>query len=258
LWWATTAQKTRATRPQRTGLPFYLRERLARAAQRLTGAGVWVEDKGHSLALHFRQAPDAAVATDRINEVLVDLDPSLRCFGGKLVVNVVCAEAPDKADSLAALMARADAHSALFVGDDVNDEVVFARHHRHWLCVRVGRDDPQSRPISSIAVPKWRAAGSYPADEIAGSHYGRSMTHEALARGAVPEMLPDPPLACFANSGGCSVQCVRTFARSKGGVAARVRLSLWTASGHGGQGPRPGDGHSSIDRQQPGEGAGGA
>ncbi len=122
-----------------------LRERLARAAQRLTGAGVWVEDKGHSLALHFRQAPDAAVATDRINEVLVDLDPSLRCFGGKLVVNVVCAEAPDKADSLAALMARADAHSALFVGDDVNDEVVFARHHRHWLCVRVGRDDPQSQ-----------------------------------------------------------------------------------------------------------------
>ena len=122
-----------------------LRERLARAAQRLTGAGVWVEDKGHSLALHFRQAPDAAVATDRINEVLVDLDPSLRCFGGKLVVNVVCAEAPDKADSLAALMARAGAHSALFVGDDVNDEVVFARHHRHWLCVRVGRDDPQSQ-----------------------------------------------------------------------------------------------------------------
>ena len=122
-----------------------LRERLARAAQRLTGAGVWVEDKGHSLALHFRQAPDAAVATDRINEVLVDLDPSLRCFGGKLVVNVVCAEAPDKADSLAALMARADAHSALFGGDDVNDEVVFARHHRHWLCVRVGRDDPQSQ-----------------------------------------------------------------------------------------------------------------
>ena len=27
----------------------------------------------------------------------------------------------------------------------MNDEVVFARHHRHWLCVRVGRDDPQSQ-----------------------------------------------------------------------------------------------------------------
>jgi len=122
-----------------------LRERLARAARALTGAGVWVEDKGHSLALHYRQAPDAVVAIDRINEVLIDLDPGLRRFGGKLVVNVVCAEAPDKADSLAALMVRAGAHSALFVGDDLNDEVVFARRHRHWLCIRVGRDDPQSQ-----------------------------------------------------------------------------------------------------------------
>ena len=49
-----------------------LRERLARAERALSGAGVWVEDKGHSIALHYRQAPDPLVAIDRINEVLID------------------------------------------------------------------------------------------------------------------------------------------------------------------------------------------
>lgn len=108
-------------------------------------AGVWIEDKGHSIALHYRQAGDPVLALARIDEVLGELEPGLRRFGGKLVVNVVCAEAPDKADSLTALMARAATRSALFVGDDVNDEAVFARRHRHWLCVRVGRDDPRSQ-----------------------------------------------------------------------------------------------------------------
>ncbi len=122
-----------------------LRERLERAARPLFAAGVWVEDKGCSISLHYRLAPDPMVALDRINEVLLDLEPGLRRFGGKLVVNVVCSDAPDKADSLESLMQRAGARSALFVGDDLNDEVVFARRHRHWLCVRVGRDDPQSQ-----------------------------------------------------------------------------------------------------------------
>ena len=43
------------------------------------------------------------------------------------------------------LVARAGCDSALFAGDDVNDEPVFAAAPSDWLTVRVGRDDPHSR-----------------------------------------------------------------------------------------------------------------
>jgi trehalose 6-phosphate phosphatase len=33
----------------------------------------------------------------------------------------------------------------VFVGDDVNDEPVFARPEPSWLTVRVGQDDPMSQ-----------------------------------------------------------------------------------------------------------------
>ena len=44
-----------------------------------------------------------------------------------------------------ALVARSGASCALFAGDDVNDEPVFAAAPPSWLTVRVGRDDPTSR-----------------------------------------------------------------------------------------------------------------
>lgn len=44
-----------------------------------------------------------------------------------------------------ALAERAEVETALFVGDDVNDEPVFARAPPHWPTVRVGRDGPPSQ-----------------------------------------------------------------------------------------------------------------
>jgi trehalose 6-phosphate phosphatase len=117
---------------------------VARAAQ-LERAGVTVEDKGFSLALHYRLAKDRHAAAAVIDDALRDLDPSLRTFGGKCVVNVVAADAPDKADAVFALVDRCGAGAAVFVGDDVNDEVVFERAPQGWLTVRIGRDDPQSK-----------------------------------------------------------------------------------------------------------------
>ncbi len=122
-----------------------LRARLAAHAAELYAAGVQVEDKRFSLALHYRLAHDRARALARIDALLVQLDPSLRTFGGKCVVNVVLASAPDKGDAVASLVRRAGCGAAVFVGDDVNDEAVFARAHARWLTVRVGRDEPQSR-----------------------------------------------------------------------------------------------------------------
>jgi len=117
-----------------------LRELLGEAAPELTGAGVSIEDKAHSIALHYRRAPDEAAARAAIESLLGTLDPRLRRFGGKCVENVVSARAPDKGQAVATLMQRSGADTALFAGDDVNDEAVFLRAPPHWLTVRVGRD----------------------------------------------------------------------------------------------------------------------
>jgi trehalose 6-phosphate phosphatase len=122
-----------------------LRARIAASADEFRAAGIQVEDKHFSLALHYRLAPEQRQAAARIEALVADLDPALRCFGGKYVVNVVAAGAPDKGDAVASLVRRAGCDSALFVGDDINDEAVFVRASPTWLTVRVGRDDPQSR-----------------------------------------------------------------------------------------------------------------
>lgn len=115
-----------------------LRDRLRRAAAELQLAGVNVEDKGASLALHYRLAADRAAARDAIERVLQPLDSQLHVFGGKMVTNVVPAGADDKAAALRRLAQRTHASAVLYLGDDVNDEPVFAAGEASWLSVRVG------------------------------------------------------------------------------------------------------------------------
>ena len=113
-------------------------------ADELRAARIQVEDKGYSLAVHYRLATDQRRAVTRIEAMLADLGPMLRWFPGKCVFNVVAADAPDKCDAILSLVRRAGCGSAVFVGDDVNDEAVFVRGQSNWLTVRVGRDDPRS------------------------------------------------------------------------------------------------------------------
>lgn len=124
-----------------SGLRLRLRERLPA----LSAAGVTVEDKGHSMALHYRLSRTRERALQLITELLADHDDALRVFGGKLVVNVVPSLAPDKADAVRALVQRSGVRCAIFAGDDVNDEPVFAAAPAGWLTIRVGRDDPRSK-----------------------------------------------------------------------------------------------------------------
>lgn len=118
--------------------------RLQDRAAELAAAGVTVEDKGHSLALHYRLSRTRERALQVITESLADHDQELRVFGGKLVINVVPRLAPDKAQAVHALVHRAGVSCALFAGDDVNDEPVFAAAPPGWLTIRIGRDDPRS------------------------------------------------------------------------------------------------------------------
>ena len=122
-----------------------VRDLLRARGADLAAAGVGVEDKGLSIALHYRLAREQARARLLILEVLAQPGLSVQVFAGKMVVNVMAPDAPDKADAVHALVARCGAASAIFAGDDVNDEPVFVSAPPDWLTVRIGRDDPASR-----------------------------------------------------------------------------------------------------------------
>jgi len=115
-----------------------VRQRLARHGEELASLGVRVEDKQLSLALHYRGARDLARAVARIRVLLAADAGAIEIFDGKRVVNVVPRGAPDKGQALLRLVAALDVDSAVFIGDDVNDEAVFRVAPPDWLTVRVG------------------------------------------------------------------------------------------------------------------------
>jgi trehalose 6-phosphate phosphatase len=122
-----------------------LRERVLARAAALALAGIRVEDKGLSIALHYRLARDRDAARALIDDIVGALPSTVSLFAGKLVVNAIASGAPDKADALRGLVARSGAACAIFAGDDVNDEPVFETAPPSWLTIRVGCDQPGSR-----------------------------------------------------------------------------------------------------------------
>lgn len=99
--------------------------------------GVWLEDKGFSLAVHYRQSPKQAEARKRILAAARELK-HVRVFGGKQVVNLVADKAPHKGDALAIERERLGCNWVLYVGDDDNDEDAFALRG-NLVSVRIGR-----------------------------------------------------------------------------------------------------------------------
>jgi len=130
-----------------------LRARMAAQGPALQAAGVTVEDKGASVALHYRLSRTREAALQAIAALLAERDEALRVFGGKLVVNVAPRHAPDKAQAVRSLMQRAGTTALVYAGDDVNDEPVFEAVQPGWLTVRVGRDDPRSRAMFCLDSP---------------------------------------------------------------------------------------------------------
>ena len=100
-------------------------------------AGVWVENKGLSLAVHYRQALGKADARRKIIEATRNLRHAV-VIGGKQVVNVVLDQSPDKGEALAVERSRLGCNWVLYVGDDDNDEGAFALSG-NMIAIRVGR-----------------------------------------------------------------------------------------------------------------------
>ncbi|MCE4554133.1 trehalose-phosphatase [Pelomonas cellulosilytica] len=150
--------QSHGTQAQRLSEPLdRLRALLNAREADLRAAGIGVEDKGLSIALHYRLSRDRGHAEQLLAALLNPTPEGLRLFAGKMVVNAVAADAPDKADAVRALVSRVNAAAAFFAGDDVNDEPVFESAPPHWLTLRVGRDDPGSRARFCLEGPQQMA-----------------------------------------------------------------------------------------------------
>jgi len=112
----------------------------AALARRLRGlAGVTIEDKGLSIAVHYRRAPERARARQTIREAASG-QAQTRVVGGKCVVNLVPRGAPNKGAALEAEKRRLGCDAALYVGDDETDEDVFGLPaDGSRMGIRVGR-----------------------------------------------------------------------------------------------------------------------
>lgn len=104
-----------------------------------TVRGVDIEDKGYSIAVHYRRSREKKKARDAVRAVAAALG-DVRVIPGKQVVNLLPAGAPNKGMALEDARARHRCDTAIYVGDDETDEDVFALDQPgRLLSIRVGR-----------------------------------------------------------------------------------------------------------------------
>ncbi|MEX0755421.1 MAG: trehalose-phosphatase [Actinomycetota bacterium] len=88
----------------------------------------WVEDKGVSLAVHYRQAPDPTAARRTLVAMLdpVAIEGGMELIEGKMVLELVPPDRPMKGGVVERLVGTAALDAVLFAGDDVADIDAFA------------------------------------------------------------------------------------------------------------------------------------
>lgn len=101
-------------------------------------AGIWIEDKRFSVAVHYRQAATLAAARQAILRAASGLS-GVRVLPGKRVVNLLPRDAPNKGAALETARVMLGCDAALYVGDDDTDEDVFGlRTDAPLLSIRIG------------------------------------------------------------------------------------------------------------------------
>jgi trehalose 6-phosphate phosphatase len=88
----------------------------------------WVEDKGVSIAVHYRQAPDPPRSRVTLMGALepVAAGAGMNLVEGKMVLELVPTDRPMKGGAVERVAGEAALEAALFAGDDVADLDAFA------------------------------------------------------------------------------------------------------------------------------------
>ncbi|MDP2195162.1 MAG: trehalose-phosphatase [Rhodocyclaceae bacterium] len=132
--------------------------------------GLLLEDKGLTLALHYRQAPALAAWLHRLLASWVAEVDDLQLQKGKRVLEIKPAGF-DKGSAIAEFMAEAPFQNRVpvFIGDDVTDEHGFARVNLlggHSIKVGAGRTAARYRLTDVAAVRGWLAGALQVPGEI--------------------------------------------------------------------------------------------
>jgi len=108
--------------------------------------GVVIEDKGFSVAVHYRHARERNSTRRAVLSAARSLK-DVRLVGGKLVVNFLVPDAPHKGLALERERSRFACDTAIYVGDDETDEDVFQIDRPgQLLSIRVGRKRTSAAP----------------------------------------------------------------------------------------------------------------
>jgi trehalose 6-phosphate phosphatase len=101
----------------------------------LAPRGVWMEDKGPSVSLHFREAPDRDAAEAYLRDEVAPAARAagLRTRGGKMILELLPDADVDKGTALRTLVRGSGARAVLYVGDDRTDADA-------WRSMRAMRD----------------------------------------------------------------------------------------------------------------------
>jgi trehalose 6-phosphate phosphatase len=139
-----------------------VRLRLAGAEQRIPG--LLIEDKGRTVAVHYRRAPERERDVLRLlDEAATDLGSEIELLSGKQVLEIR-PRGVGKGDVVEAFMAESPFRGRIpiFVGDDRTDEDGFAAVNRlGGHSIRVGGEGPSGarfRLADAIAVRDWLTA----------------------------------------------------------------------------------------------------
>lgn len=130
--------------PMRETCRAWLAQLQARLDDDVDAGGIFIEDKGITVSVHFRLTRDRKQAERTIVEWIGGLAPEPRVIGGKFVFNLLPAQARTKFEALVDIAREESASAVLFVGDDLTDEIVFAQAPPDWVTVRVERDRDSS------------------------------------------------------------------------------------------------------------------
>lgn len=136
---------TRVQTVDRAALDLF-RQRISELAD--AHPGLWVEDKGLGIAVHFRQAPELQEEVEVIlGDVLAERSDEFKLQKGKMLAEIKSRRA-DKGSAIVEFMARQpfEGRTPVFIGDDVTDEDGFAVvNDMQGISVKVGDGDSLAR-----------------------------------------------------------------------------------------------------------------
>lgn len=99
---------------------------------------VWIEDKGFSLAVHYRMRASSHDLPAKIQNICRSLSPAPEIILGKNVINLIPNGMPNKLGAILAVMKSQKLKKAFFIGDDITDEFIFAAKNKDIFSIKVG------------------------------------------------------------------------------------------------------------------------